>query len=80
MSPAQRDVAARLIQSPWWVVVGLVATGAIYANTLQGEIREVRDKIIPLAEIRRELDSLRIEQRHIGQTVQEIRHLLGRAQ
>jgi hypothetical protein len=75
-----RDTMARIVNNPWWIVVGVVVSGAVYATRVEGEIGIMREKVVPLTEIRRELDSLRIEQRHIGRTVDEIRHLLGRQQ
>jgi hypothetical protein len=68
----------RVITWPGWIVVGLAIGGANYAADLSAQVREVREKIIPLAEIRRELDSLRIEQRHTSEMLDEIRRLLAR--
>ena len=73
-----RDTMALLIKSPWWVVVGLVSGGAFWASDIQGEVREVRQQIRDLPETRRQLDSVRIELRHISGTLDEVRVLLGR--
>jgi len=73
-----RDVVALIVKSPWWVVVGLVAGGAFWASDIQGEVREVRQQIRDLPETRRQLDSVRIELRHISGTLDEVRVLLGR--
>lgn len=73
-----RDVVALIIKSPWWVVVGLVGGGAFWASDIQGEVREVKQQIADLPETRRQLDSVRIELRHISGTLNEVRALLGR--
>ena len=75
-----RDEVGRIVQSPWWVVVGVVLSGGVYATRLAGQMEEMQAQVVPLREIRRELDSLRIEQRHMNQAIDEIRHLLGRMQ
>jgi hypothetical protein len=74
-----------IIRWPGWVVVGVAISGAVYATTLRGEVQEgqaqiheLKDRIRPLEQVPRELDSLRIEQRHMSETLEEIRHLLVR--
>ena len=71
---------AGLVKSPWWVVVAVAVSGAVYANTLTAELQEVQSQVTPLLKLQRDVDSLRIESRHISETVTEIRHLLGREQ
>jgi hypothetical protein len=72
------DVVSLIVRSPWWVVVGLVSGGAFWASDIQGEVREVKQQIRDLPETRRQLDSVRIELRHISGTLDEVRALLGR--
>jgi hypothetical protein len=82
-----RDVMRGIVQSPWWIVVGVIVTGAVYATRLEGKIESAAADVQtlrvsgsrPTRSLERDLDSLRIEVRHIGRTVEEIRHLLGRA-
>lgn len=83
MTSRQRDVIELIVKSPWWVVVGLVASGAVWGNTIQGEVQDVKQAVEegrspPIAQIRRTLDSLLIESRHTNETLDEFRHLLAR--
>jgi hypothetical protein len=78
MTRATRDLVGKIINNPWWIVVGVCVSGAIWGTKLQGEVSEVQAKVYPIADLRQQVDSLRIEQRHIGEDVREIRHLLGR--
>lgn len=73
-----RDVVALIVKSPWWVVVGLVAGGSFWAADIQGEVNQIKQQVRPLPELNRQLDSMRIEMRHVSQTVDEIRHLMAR--
>jgi len=68
----------RVITWPGWVVVGLAAYGANYAADLTAQVREVKVKVANFSDVPRQLDSLRIEQRHMSETLEEIRHLLAR--
>jgi len=71
-----------VITWPGWVVVGL----AIYASTLYASVREAQQTTqaqvayltARVAALSPDVDSLRIEQRHNTELLNEIRHLLGR--
>jgi len=70
-------VVALIVKSPWWVVVGLVSGGFVWASSIQGEVREVKSVVEdgrspPIIQMRRSMDSLLIETRHTNETLNRI--------
>jgi hypothetical protein len=80
VTPRQRDVAALIITSPWWVVVAVCVTGAVYANNIKDRLAVVEEgRSPPTIKMQQGIDSLRIESRHTYEAVTEIRALMGRS-
>lgn len=67
-----------VIKWPGWIVVGVAIGGAVKATALTDDVHTLQAKVRDLPEIGRQLDSLRIEQRHMSATLDEVRALLGR--